>query len=648
MRSSSRKKPGAADPYREFALALRRLSKEPVSGQLPPDLPGPAHGWAKIINDRAKKLQHRLDVANKTVLRLRRQVEESETAKGQIKESMGELLKFHHLSEAISASHDVQGVLDSLLQLSASVVPIAGTGVFLLDKQGKSLHPLRVVDLSARMRATIQEQLEEGVIDWVIRERFPAVVPDIGTLSAEEGASQEYNFIIVPLIVRGQGIGVYHIYTQASRSGFTLQQLELLSLLSNVAAVAIENSQLYEQMNRTIKELAALYETGKKVNSVLKPDQLYQTAVRIVCEKLGAVLGWVFECKPGGSLVLRAQNGNVRARMDLTADPFREALQRQEPCLFDGVGLRKYAKVFGDASIGSLVAVPLFYHDKQGGVVAVATRAGEPPLERSHLGLLRTIANQVSIAIENSKLYLELLQANQNLTEMQGQLIHSGKLAALGQLAGGVAHEINNPLQIILGRVQMVQMDTTDPAKKEELGIIESETKRIASIVRGLLEFAREGERPAQFKVLDLNSALREAFMLIRHQLEVEEIRVTEEYKEGIPKILGDPGMLKQVFLNVCINAKQAMKPGAAFTIRSGWDERNVYVEFVDTGVGIPSENLDRIFEPFFTTKENAGGTGLGLSISYSIIQKHNGTILVKSQKNKGSTFRICLPPLTA
>ncbi len=648
MRPSPRKRSVAPDWVRQFGVALQRLSRKPLTATLDESPKGTAGVWARLINKRMASLGRQLEKAKNAIVRLRKQVSEIETSKGQIKESMGELLKFHHLSEAISASHDVEGVLDSLLQLSASVVPITASGVFLLDRQGKALQDLRVRDLSQRLRDTIQEQLEEGVIDWVIRERFPAVVPDIESLSAGDTGEQEFNFIIIPLIVRGRGIGVYHIYTQARPSGFTLQQLELLSLLSNVAAVAIENSQLYEQMNRTIKELAALYETGKKVNSVLKPDQLYQTAAQTVCEKLGVGLGWIFECRTGGELLLRASQGNARLRLDGPSDPFREVIKLREPHLFDSTGLRKFAKVFGEASVESLIAVPLFYHDRLGGIVAVASRSGEPALERSHLGLLRTMANQVSIALENSKLYLELLQANQNLTEMQGQLIHSGKLAALGQLAGGVAHEINNPLQIILGRVQMVMMETQDASQRDELGIIESETKRIASIVRGLLEFARDGEKPVAFKVLDLNQALRDSFVLIRHQLDVEEIRIVEEYKEGIPRILGDPGMLKQVFLNICINAKQAMKPGDTFTLRSGFDDRYVFVEFADTGAGIASEYLGRIFEPFFTTKEENGGTGLGLSISYNIVQKHNGLIQVKSQKGKGSTFRVCLPPLTA
>lgn len=642
-RAPQKSTPKPSLPRLEKALA--KLAKAPFSPEVPEGQTGVEKRIFRHLQKILRKGQRKINDARRQMVQAEETARESERTKGQIKESMGELLKFHKLSEAIASSHNVQGVLDSLQQLSGSVVPILGSGVFLFRRDTKKMVPIRVTNLSESMQHMIQEQFEEGVIDWVIRERSPAVVPDIQTLSAGETGSEESNFIIIPLIVGDRGIGVYQIYTDTGKSNFTMQQLELLALLANVAAVAIENSQLYEQMNRTIRELGALYETGKEVGAVLKPGQVYRTAIDTICRKLDVDRGWIFSVIAGQRLHLEAQfGGGDSMAIPEEGSPFHETLRQREAVHFDRPSLIRYRELFPGFEIQNLVCVPLVWHDTVKGLIGVACKAGRPQLEHSHLRLLRTMANQVSIAAENSRLYQELLLANENLTSMQSQLIQSGKLAALGQLAGGVAHEINNPLQIILGRVQMVLMEIREGAQHEELEVVKSETKRIASIVRGLLEFAREGEKEIQAKPVDMNTALQEALVLMRHQIEVEGVQVREIYEKNLAFVSGDSGMLKQVFLNILLNAKQAMPGGGTMTVKTSMEDGWVCVEISDTGMGIPHENLDRVFEPFFTSREKEGGSGLGLSISFGIIEKHGGAITVRSQVGQGSSFRIRIP----
>lgn len=626
-----------------FSKELRSLSAAPFGTQC-----GTAvseHEWAASLNQIIEKGKMEIEGLRKQNRKLKKQVEASEKAKGQIRESMGELLNVQKLSEAISSSRRIQEVLAALEQLSASVVSINHSGVYLLDEHHRTLLPLRKDTDPHGDDAVIEEQFEEGIIDWVIRERRPSVIPDIRSITAGEKNEAESNFIIIPLMVRGKVSGIYHINSSTMSNDLTSQDLELLSLLANQAAVAIENSRLYERMNRTIHEQTFLYEAGKKIGAVLDPNELFALILQEVCTEFNASTGWYYRMEDARHLTRCTQTGSIALPEKLKKEnPFFESAQKKETVLYSRRELIKYAALFSDKSLRQLLCVPLIHHDETMGVIGVGILKKEPSLTHNHLQLLRTLSAHLVTAIENSRLYQDLLQANRHLTNMQSQLVHSGKLAAIGQLAGGVAHEINNPLQIILGRVQMVLMEMEDSPVKNELTTIQQETKRIASIVKNLLKFSRQDKREKPFEPTDMNQVMREALLLVRHQFEVAEVHIKEDLAKSIPAVNGDAGTLKQVFLNILINAKQAMNKNGRLTVISECDGRNVFMRVRDTGEGIPPEIIDKIFEPFFSTKDKTGGTGLGLSLSYGIIEKHGGTINVKSKVGEGTEFSIKLP----
>ncbi len=625
--------------------SLATLSKYPFGKKLRTTPDSNTNDLKKLINNiivsgekEVDKLKNELEKANEKLY-------ENKKIKNQFKESLNELLKLQKLSETVSISHNIDDVLNSSEKLCRGIVPVKEIGVFLFDKQGKDLIPLRVVNLSSEVRKNLQDQLEDGIIEWVIRERRPTMIPDIRDISQNTKNRKEKNFIIIPLVVRNQNIGVYYICTHISKNSFTQQQTELLSMLSNVVAIAIENSQLYEQMNLTIKELVILYEIGRQLVSALKPQKIYKALIETLCSKLSLKSGWIFEVEQSKRLVTKAFLGqHIPAEMLLKKTPFHEVFKKRDAVLLNEYSLRRYKNFFNNTVFKSAVFAPFFHRGNISGIICIASHIDEPLLEQHHLRLLKTIATQTGIAVENSRLYLDLVQANKDLTEMQGQLIRSGKLAALGQLAGGVAHEVNNPLQIILGRVQIVQMKIKDDSIKQEIKIVESETKRIASIVRGLLTFARRGEKNISFESVDINKILKEALVLVRHQMNMKEINLEENYSPSLPAVMADADMMKQVFLNIYINAEQAMDSKGIFKIKTRYDKKFVYISFTDTGKGITKDDIEKIFEPFFTTKENIEGSGLGLSVTKEIIEKHKGQISVKSKLNKGSTFQIILP----
>ena len=242
------------------------------------------------------------------------------------------------------------------------------------------------------------------------------------------------------------------------------------------------------------------------------------------------------------------------------------------------------------------------------------------------------------------------------LKEMQSQLIQSAKLASIGELASGVAHELNQPLMVIRANVQLM-MRTVDKDlrdREQPLGLVEANTKRMMNIINHLRTFSRQAKE--KFEPVDVNNTIEGSLLMVGEQLRLRNIDLKLELMEDLPKISGNVNQLEQVILNLLTNARDAIEALGTGSKRigvikistgtSGEDGDSVEVLVRDTGEGITGEDLKRIFEPFFTTKEVGDGTGLGLSISYGIIKDHHGTIDVAETGVGGTTFRLRLPVL--
>ncbi|MFZ3201537.1 MAG: ATP-binding protein, partial [Candidatus Acidiferrales bacterium] len=226
---------------------------------------------------------------------------------------------------------------------------------------------------------------------------------------------------------------------------------------------------------------------------------------------------------------------------------------------------------------------------------------------------------------------------------MEEQMLQNEKLTSLGLLAAGVAHEVNTPLAVISNYIQMLakQIPADDPRQKTIERIVK-QTFRASEIVNHLLNFSRTGAAsPAE---LDLNSVLEETLALIQHPFRTARVTVVRNYGEKLPYVLGSSTRLQQVFLNLFMNARDAMPAGGMLEVRTAARNGSVEVEVTDTGIGIPPEHLNRIFDPFFTTKASSKGTGLGLSVSYGIIKEHAGKVDVRSTQGKGTSFRLEFP----
>jgi len=235
---------------------------------------------------------------------------------------------------------------------------------------------------------------------------------------------------------------------------------------------------------------------------------------------------------------------------------------------------------------------------------------------------------------------------------IERQLQQSEKLATVGELAAGIAHEVGTPLNVILGTAEylMMEMEGDDP-KIEELKIIISQAEHITKLIHQLLNFSRYNK--PEFKSIDINSLVRDVLKLTDLQIAKEKIKVFTDLQSDVPSIIGDDNQLQQVFINIIVNAVHAMPQGGTLTIASRLDisessdpHSNGFVEISisDTGFGIPSKDIPKIFDPFFTTKDIDKGTGLGLTVSHRIVEDHGGTIDVESKVNEGTRFTVKLP----
>jgi len=228
-------------------------------------------------------------------------------------------------------------------------------------------------------------------------------------------------------------------------------------------------------------------------------------------------------------------------------------------------------------------------------------------------------------------------------SNMEEQLLQVEKLSSLGLLAAGIAHEVNTPITGISSYTQMLLKETPESdRRKPMLRKIEKQTFRAAEIVNGLLNFSRLNG--SEFKDLDINQLIRESLALLEHQLTRSHIRIRSYLDRSIPSVYGNAGKLQQVFVNLLLNAKDAMPSGGELEVKTVKNDTMVIVDISDNGVGISDEDIRRIFDPFFTTKRAEKGTGLGLAVTYGIIQEHGGGIFVDSEPSRGTHFRLKLP----
>jgi two-component system NtrC family sensor kinase len=316
------------------------------------------------------------------------------------------------------------------------------------------------------------------------------------------------------------------------------------------------------------------------------------------------------------------------------------------------------SKPFVDAvleeGLKSVAYIPLLCKGRSLGVLGISSRFTQK-FSGQEVEFLTSVGSQIGMAVEHANLYEKTCKALEEVKAAQEHLLRTEKLASLGKLAATIAHEINNPLASVLTYIKlMLKLITRDRFSPERLGEIarylatmEAETGRCGEIVKNLLAFARQSE--TDMKPNSVREILERTLAIISHDLALRGVQVGKELDEDLPTIQCDFKQIQQAFLNVMVNAAEAMPQGGPLLleVRRASEDGFVEVSITDAGCGIPPEHAKLIFEPFFTTKEEGKGVGLGLPVVYGIITRHGGTIEVESPpkgEKQGTRFRIRLP----
>jgi two-component system, NtrC family, sensor kinase len=375
--------------------------------------------------------------------------------------------------------------------------------------------------------------------------------------------------------------------------------LELLSTIAGYVAIAIENARLYQSLEQKAMQIERLKDFSENIVESLN---------------IGVLTVDLEDC-------IESWNPQLE---DLLAIPRREALRRH---LHDVLPQDLVAEISSRATSDRVSGIYKFHLNTPAGRRLVINASIAPLVGKNGARLGRLI----------------LLDDITQRVRLEEQMVQTEKLTSLGLLAAGVAHEVNTPLAVISNYIQMLakQIPADDPRQKTIERIVK-QTFRASEIVNNLLNFSRTGA--AEFVEVNLNSVLEETLTLVQHPFKTAQVNVIKNYTEQLPPVLGSITRLQQVFLNLFMNARDAMPSGGMLEVRTGAHNGSVAVEVTDTGSGIPAENLHRIFDPFFTTKATGRGTGLGLSVSYGIIKEHAGKVDVRSTPGKGTSFRLEFP----
>ncbi len=416
-------------------------------------------------------------------------------------------------------------------------------------------------------------------------------------------AAQGLHFI-QELKLHGRPVGMIALGQLPKGRHFSTEDMDLLSALARYAAMALENANLYRSVETKALELERLKAyTDNIIQSINVAVLALDFSGRITsCNRAFEDLYEIGRERIIGSrvenLLPSSMIGAIRGATGIT-----------------GWDLKSPANIF-----------KLYLENRIGKRLIVN---------------LSIIPLQDPLSVHSGSLIV--LDDLTERTQLEDQLMQAEKLSSIGLLAAGIAHEVNTPIAGISSYTQMLLKDTPDSDKRKHiLEKIEKQTFRAAEIVNGLLNFSRLNG--SEFSELNINQLINDSLALLGHQLELNHIRVESRFDHSLPPVYGNMGKLQQVFINLFLNARDAMPSGGELAVQTAMDESMVVVDISDTGMGIPEENIKRIFDPFFTTKAIGKGTGLGLAVTYGIIQEHGGGIFVDSSAGKGTRFRLKLP----
>lgn len=394
------------------------------------------------------------------------------------------------------------------------------------------------------------------------------------------------------------------------------------------------------EIRSSVDELVAMQRLSNTISTSLEPEHIVSALIELTRQVIPVIESniFLFEGRTNKALPLSSKNS---ARLQ------QEAQQQIEAGIADWVIGEKKTVVIPDLehmvagkSSRNFVIVPLLVRGEGIGIYLVHTRKPQQEFSNQDLQLLSVLANQAAAGVENWHTYRQLLRANEELKASQAQMVQAAKMAAIGELAAGVAHEIKNPLQVLLLHLELVERGRP---VENWTQMFSKQVKRLGDITRRLMDFARNASEEVKMEPVQVKKIIEETTAMVHHEFIGSNITFTMNLPDDLPPVAGNANYLQQVFLNLLLNARDAMPKGGNIGISTALTGFHIIIRFSDTGMGIEKAVLEKIFRPFFTTKGDKG-TGLGLAVCHKIIGQHKGEIRVESEVGKGTAFTIYLP----
>jgi len=504
------------------------------------------------------------------------------------------------IGQELASTIELEELLNRILKISREVFHFENAIIRLLEAdRGMLVTAASYGYAEEAIRPEIR--VGQGVMGKVAQSGRPILVTDVATLpDYVQGISNARSELAVPMLAREKLIGVFNVESPRP-DAFCEEDIVPLMTMAGQAAIAIENARLYDNLRAVSLRYQELHQFNSRI--------LKSASLGIYTIDAGMrVTSWNRRMEEMSGVSEEDALGNDLLQLfpvleeEGFADRVRRVLQRGIP---EKVRLA-HRNMKGELRFQKRRLAPLKDGDRTTGAVVI---------------------------VEDITEFKRLLE----------QTIQSEKLAEVGRLSAGIAHEVNNPLAVISYAAQLLlREEELPPFQKELAERIDSEVDRLKTLTGSLLSFSRAREMVR--REIDLNEVLRDVLRLVRYELTRHAIRLEEDFAE-LPAIQADPNKLKQVFINLLMNASQAMPDGGTLSVRTALVAgEEVEAVVTDTGPGIPADVRERIFEPFFSTKREGEGTGLGLYICRNIVLEHEGRLLLESVPGQGATFRVVLP----
>jgi signal transduction histidine kinase len=582
-------------------------------------------------------------------------VRQDEISRQQLNETRTLMQIGQTLAETERIGLDV--VLQQIVDSARRLIPQAQKAVIhLVDSDNVSLVPQATSGFHSDEKTTpnLKMQIGDGVAGQVLRDGITANIADVHTdprfLQADMAPAYQ-SLLVAPVQTSGKSLGTISMESEKP-CAFSVHEAELLKALGNQAAIAIENTRLFESTQQSLKEVNALYRINQGLAASLDANQLIQDVLVLLQQNFGYYFAQIYLLDAAGdNLVFKRGSDQVGTEL------FEQGLP-----LPRGKGIIGYVAETGIPFVTNNVNDVVFFYRNpllpntqselavpikvEGKVVGVLDIQHEPPhrLSDEDLQLMIAVADQLAVALQKANLYDNLQKSLQQEKSTRSQLLQIERLASIGQLLASISHELNNPLQTIQNALFLLKDELKYSGDGLQiLSIISSEADRMVN----LLDQLRSTYRPLhaeEFKPVQVNDIIQDVHRLMSTHLRHKDIKFIYQLDPGLSLIHGISDHIKQVALNLFMNSAEAMPTGGSLFVETCNSPANseVILSVRDTGVGIDPDLLSKIFDPFVTGKE--AGTGLGLTITHEIIQQHHGRIVAENHPEGGAKFTIWFP----